>query len=189
MYTVNLQYIYFFILEPGSCPGLESAKGLGSQLEGALLARAEIIEHQKEYNCKGLKTFLFCFISWIQDCIDNNKSSQFSFGGCWFPNELFWKLINKGNKSSICFPFRNCRGNSTIERQVYPLRIPANKWRKNDKSSLLLIRNEIKDLGRIAYCCWYSTKEASGHQGFLRGVCSMTLRQGMIEPASDEASI
>lgn len=53
----------------------------------------------------------------------------------------------------------------------------------------MLIRNEIKGFRKgLPTAAGYSTKEASGHQGFLRVSVPMTLRQGMIEPASDEAS-
>ena len=63
---MNLQGFFFFFFHikiKGASQDWSLPKDSGANLKGLPLARVGTTEHQKEYNCKGLKTFLFCFIS------------------------------------------------------------------------------------------------------------------------------
>ena len=81
-------FFFFHIKIKGAAQDWSLPKDSGANLKGLPLARVGTSEHQKEYNCKGLKTFLFCFISWIQDCI-NNKAHSFPLEDADFQMNYF----------------------------------------------------------------------------------------------------
>ena len=156
-------YIYFHIRKQGAAQDWSLPKDSGANLKGLPLARVGTNEHQKEYNCKGLKTFLFCFISWIQDCINNNT------GFLWRMLVSKW-IIMKTDKerkqiNHFAFPLETVEVTLQLKGNFIFLSIPTNKWRRNDTSSLLLIPNGIKDLGRDCLLLLVSNKRDKWSSG------------------------